>query len=218
MRINGHAPAVLAEEAKKLGAALIHYSTDYVFDGSKQGAYTEDDMPAPINVYGRTKLAGEQAIQDAGIAYLILRTGWVYGMRGRNFLLTVLRLVRERSELRIVNDQFGNPTWSRTIADLTAHIVAQAGGADDPAEWWRQHSGLYHLTAQGGTTWHGFTEAILRDVPLEHKPIVTAISTEEYPLPASRPRNSILSCARLQGLSCTVPHWQHALVLCQRCS
>ena len=125
MRINGEAPGVMAEEAKRLGAAMIHYSTDYVFDGSKIGSYTEDDLPNPINVYGHTKLAGEQAVQAAGIPYLILRTSWVYGLRGKNFLLTVRRLMQERDELRIVADQHGTPTWCRTLADTTANIVAQ---------------------------------------------------------------------------------------------
>ncbi len=215
MCINGDAPGVMAEEAKKLGAAMIHYSTDYVFDGSKESPYTEDDAPSPINAYGKTKLAGEEAIRAAGIPHLIFRTSWVYGMRGRNFLLTVLRLASERDELRIVADQFGAPTWSRTLADTTAHIVSQARAAKDKQQWWTEHSGLYHLTAQGSTSWHGFTEAILSHPGRLKKPVVTPITTEEYPLPAPRPRNSVLNCDKLKQHFCDLPHWESALALCQ---
>jgi dTDP-4-dehydrorhamnose reductase len=176
MRINGEAPGVIAEEARKLGAAVIHYSTDYVFDGSKPGAYTEEDTPSPLNVYGRTKLAGEQAVQASGVPHLIFRTSWVYGARGRNFLLTVRRLAAERDELRIVDDQCGAPTWCRTIADTTAHIVA-----------------------------HWSTE---------RKPVVVPIATKDYPLPARRPLNSVLSCKKLTDTFCQLPRWDNALGLC----
>ncbi|HSY28906.1 MAG TPA: dTDP-4-dehydrorhamnose reductase [Burkholderiaceae bacterium] len=221
MRINGDAPGVMAEEAKSLGAAMIHYSTDYVFDGSKQGAYTEGDSPNPVNVYGSSKLAGERAVQAAGIPYLILRTSWVYGMHGKNFLRTVMRLAQERDELRIVADQFGAPTWSRTIADTTAHIVArlQSTASDKNAgierEIWQGHSGIYHLTAQGHTTWYGFTKAILNHPSILKKPAVTPIRSEEYPVPARRPANSVLSCARLIDTFCSLPEWEKALGLCQ---
>ncbi len=134
MRINAEAPGVMAEEARTIGAAMIHYSTDYVFDGSKNSPYVETDPTCPINVYGRSKLAGEQAIQAADIPHLILRTSWVYGMRGKNFLLTMLRLAQERDALRIIGDQHGAPTWCRTIADTTAHIVAQMRRAGEPGE------------------------------------------------------------------------------------
>lgn len=215
MRINAEAPALMAEEARKLGAAMIHYSTDYVFDGSKATAYTEDDPTCPINVYGRSKLAGEQAIQGAGIAHLILRTSWVYSKYGRNFLLTVLRLAQERDELRIVADQYGSPTWSRTIADSTAHIVAQLGAGTQGQDRWQEVSGLYHMTAQGQTSWHGFTEAILAHASVARKPPVTPIRTEEYPLPASRPKNSVLSCERFISTFNGLPSWAAALDLCQ---
>jgi dTDP-4-dehydrorhamnose reductase len=166
MRINGEAPGVLAEEAKKLGAALIHYSTDYVFDGEKEGAYVEDDLTNPQNVYGRSKLAGEQAIAVTGVNHLIFRTSWVYGTHGKNFLLTMLRLGAERPELKVVADQFGAPTWTNTIATLTAHAVAQAAGMPDPAAWWGERSGVYHLCAGDATSWHGFAEAIFElDLP-----------------------------------------------------
>ncbi|NMM36585.1 MAG: dTDP-4-dehydrorhamnose reductase [Glaciimonas sp.] len=215
MRINGEAPGVMAEEAKKLGAAMIHYSTDYVFDGTKNTPYLETAPTCPINVYGATKLAGELAIQSAGIPHLILRTSWVYGMRGNNFLRTILRLAQEREELRIVADQHGAPTWCRTIADTTAHIVALAKGAQDAQEWWQQRSGLYHLTAQGQTTWYGFTQAILENATLANKPRLTAIPTQDYPLPAKRPTYSNLSCERLMNTFCGLPAWENALQLCQ---
>lgn len=210
MRINGEAPAVMAEEARRLGAAMIQYSTDYVFDGTKAGRYREDDPTNPLGVYGQTKLAGEQAVQAAGIPHLILRTSWVYGMRGKNFLLTMLRLAKERPELRIVNDQRGAPTWSRTIADTTAHILAQASHAGAP--WWDAHSGLYHLTATGDTSWFGFTEAILAQAGLSCS--LVPIGTTEYPTPARRPSNSRLSCDKLRSQFCDMPHWKDSLRLC----
>jgi dTDP-4-dehydrorhamnose reductase len=221
MRINGEAPGVMAEEARSLGAAMIHYSTDYVFDGSKQGGYTEEDIPNPLNVYGRSKLAGERAVQAAGIPHLILRTSWVYGMYGKNFLRTVMRLAQERDELRIVADQYGAPTWSRTIADTTAHIIARLQAtvrADHAAikhDAWQEHAGLYHLTAQGHTTWYGLTKAILSHSSIVKKPLVTPIKSDEYPSPARRPTNSVLSCERLIGTFCSLPEWEIALGLCQ---
>lgn len=222
LRINAHAPAVMAEEARVLGAALIHYSTDYVFDGSKATHYVENDPTCPVNVYGQTKLAGEQAIATAGIPHLILRTSWVYGMRGKNFLLTVLRLAAERDELCIVADQQGAPTWCRTIADTTAHIVGRLQGRQ-PAqrglldtEAWQAVAGIYHLTAQGTTSWQGFAEAILAGRPGMKAPRVTPIATGDYPLPAKRPANSALSCEKLMREFCALPEWRAALVLCQR--
>jgi dTDP-4-dehydrorhamnose reductase len=213
MRINGEAPGVMAEEAKKIGAVMIHYSTDYVFDGTKRAPYSEDDPTCPINVYGRTKLAGEQAIQAVGINHLILRTSWVYGMRGKNFLLTMLRLAKERDELRIVADQHGAPTWCRTIADTTAHIVAIAR---DSQGWCQEKSGLYHLTAQGQTTWAGFTEAILANAAFAKKTTITHITTTDYPLPAKRPAYSIMSSDKLmKATGISIPAWEKALQLCQ---
>ena len=218
-RINGEAPGVMAEEARLLGAAMIHYSTDYVFDGDKEEAYAEHDVPNPQNVYGKSKLAGEHAIAAAGIPQLILRTSWVYGMRGRNFLLTVLRLANERDELRIVSDQFGAPTWSRTIADTTAHIVTRLqshgkGGALQ-RDAWQEHTGTFHLTAQGQTSWYGFTKAIVAHPSVLKKPLVTPIKTDEYPLPARRPKNSVMSCDKLMRTFCALPQWDKALELCQ---
>jgi dTDP-4-dehydrorhamnose reductase len=213
MRINGLAPKVMAEEAAKLGAAIVHYSTDYVFDGAKQEPYTEADQPCPLNVYGRTKLAGEQAIAASGVAHLIFRTSWVYGMRGKNFLLTMMRLAAERDELRIVADQHGAPTWCRTLADTTASILSRASAAGDTAAWWRENSGLYHLTSQGATTWHGFADALLDQAP--KKPTLVPISSTEYPVPAARPTNSRLSCEALMNRFGHLPHWRDALALCQ---
>lgn len=222
MCINAQAPEVMALEARKLGAAMIHYSTDYVFDGEQAGSYTEDDLPNPQSVYGRSKLAGEQAIQAAGIPHLILRTSWVYGARGKNFLLTVRRLAQERDELRIVADQFGAPTWSRTIAEATAHALIQMqrySGTQQDAELdhevWQSRGGLYHLTAQGRTSWHGLTQAILEHPSVSKKPRLTAIGTQDYPLPARRPANSSLSCERFMQTFCGLPAWDEALKLCQ---
>jgi dTDP-4-dehydrorhamnose reductase len=211
-RINAEAPGVMAEEARALGAALVHYSTDYVFDGSQATPRVEDDPLGPLNVYGASKLAGEQAIAAAGIPHLIFRTSWVYGMRGKNFLLTMLRLAKERDELRVVADQHGAPTWSRTIADTTAQVLSQAhaGGR----EWWVQNSGIYHLSAQGQTTWHEFTEAIIAEAGLACK--VLPITTAEYPTPAQRPQYSVMSSERLMARFCRLPDWKEALHLCMR--
>ena len=208
-RINAEAPAVMAAEARLLGAAMVHYSTDYVFDGTKQGAYVETDPTNPINVYGASKLAGEQAIGAAGIAHLILRTSWVYGTRGKNFLQTMLRLGAERDELRVVADQFGAPTWSRTIADSTAVLLAQAKGS---SAWWDQNSGIYHLSCQGQTSWHGFTEAIVAKAGLACR--VTPIGSADYPTLAQRPANSVMSCNKLMARFCAIPDWEQALSLC----
>ncbi|ABR88319.1 dTDP-4-dehydrorhamnose reductase [Janthinobacterium sp. Marseille] len=222
MRINAQAPEVIAQEAKKLGAGMIHYSTDYVFDGDQTGSYTEDDVPNPQSVYGRSKLAGEQAVQAAGIPHLILRTSWVYGARGKNFLLTVRRLAQERDELRIVADQFGAPTWCRTIAEATAHALIQmqrySGTQKDAGldqDVWLNRGGLYHLSAQGRTSWHGLTQAILAHPSISKKPRLTPISTQDYPLPARRPANSSLSCERFMQTFCGLPEWDEALKLCQ---
>jgi len=216
MKINGEAPGVIAEEAKRLGALLVHYSTDYVFDGRKDTPYTEEDAPNPLSVYGRTKLAGEEAIRASGARHLILRTSWVYGMRGRNFLLTILRLAREREELRIVADQFGAPTWSRMIAEVTSAVLARMVGGGSVSAI----SGTYHLTASGSTSWHGFTEAVIEGAvrawglePATRR--VLRIATSDYPTPAARPANSRMSCARLRrDFDVWLPDWSECLQLC----
>lgn len=211
-RVNAEAPGILAQEAAQIGAAMVHYSTDYVFDGSKVGPWREDDRPAPLNAYGRSKLAGEQAVAAAGAQHLVLRTSWVYGMRGNNFLLTMLRLARERGKLRVVADQFGSPTWTRTIAGTTAHMLAQAkaGGAG----WWREHGGLYHLSCQGSTSWHGFAAAIMAEAGISCE--VEAIGSADYPAAARRPHNSVLDCSRLMAHFGPIPEWRDALRMCLR--
>ncbi|MEM5295106.1 dTDP-4-dehydrorhamnose reductase [Burkholderia sp. JPY481] len=215
MRINGEAPGVLADEARKVGAALIHYSTDYVFNGAKEGAYVEDDPTDPQNVYGASKLAGEQAIAASGVNHLVLRTSWVYGTRGKNFLLTMLRLGADRAELKVVADQFGAPTWCNTIATLTGHLCAQGFAAEDGVKWWNERSGIYHLCAGGSTSWHGFASAIFELADLPNRPNTLPIPAADYPTPAKRPANSRMSndkLARVFGLA--APHWKEALKLC----
>ncbi|WP_175735081.1 dTDP-4-dehydrorhamnose reductase [Burkholderia ambifaria] len=214
-RLNADVPRIFAEEMARTGGALIHYSTDYVFDGTKAGAYSETDAPNPQNVYGATKLEGERAIAATGCAHLILRTSWVYGRRGRNFLLTMLKLGRERSELRVVADQVGAPTWARTIAVVTSHIIAQQAAADDVADWWAKRSGVYHFTSSGATSWHGFAQAILEHAMGELAPKVLPIPASEYPVPAKRPANSRMALEKLaRTFGVTMPAWDDALRLC----
>ena len=202
MLINGQAPGVMAEEAKRLGALLVHYSTDYVFNGSKPDPYTEEDEPAPINAYGKAKLAGERAIRASGCRHLIFRTSWVYGLFGKNFLRTIRRLAGEKEELSIVADQIGAPTWSRMIAEASA--LALRG---DPP------TGLYHMTSAGTASWHGFARAILDAQDWRGK--LVPIKTRDYPTPASRPANSRLDNGKLAAdFGLALPDWRHALELC----
>jgi dTDP-4-dehydrorhamnose reductase len=207
--INATAPGILAEYAKQQDALLIHYSTDYVFDGSKPAAYSEDDPVCPINAYGRGKLAGEHAIQAVGCRHLIFRCSWVYGLRGQNFLRTMLRLARERDELRVVADQTGAPTWCRMIAETTALAIARYTG----------QQGIYHLAAAGATTWYGFATAIIAAAAerglLERIPAVRRITSADFPAPARRPANSRLNCNRLQhDFTLRQPDWAPELQLC----
>lgn len=197
--VNARAPGVLAEEARRCGALLVHYSTDYVFDGEKKAPYVEEDPAHPLNVYGRTKLEGERAIEGSGCRYLILRTSWVYASRGQNFLRTVLRLARERSELRMVDDQIGAPTSAPAIARATAEMLRRAG-----------HEGLFHMSASGEVSWHGFAEAI---VAHEHLPVrVVGISSQDYPTAARRPRNSRLNNSKLRSsYGLALASWQDQL-------
>ena len=215
MAVNGIAPAILAQEAKRLGIPIIHYSTDYVFDGSKDSPYTESDAPSPLGVYGRTKLAGEQAIRATGAAHLILRTSWVYGTHGRNFLRTMLRLFGERETLSVVDDQIGAPTWSRMIAQATAAFAAQCL-APKAALRLEETGGIYHLTAGGATSWLGFARAIADADPAraEHRVReLQAIATEDYPTLAVRPRNSRLDCTALrETFGITLPDWRESLL------
>jgi dTDP-4-dehydrorhamnose reductase len=215
MAVNGIAPGIMAEEAKRLGALLVYYSTDYVFDGTKTSPYTEEDLPNPLNVYGRTKLVGEQAIQAVGGAHLIFRTSWVYGNRGKNFLLSVLRLASERDELRIVDDQVGAPTWSRIIAETTALALASCLGGMPNRVSESELSGVYHLTAGGKTSWFGFAKAILHRSQLSTSRKLTPIPSSDYPLPAKRPANSVLSNSKLlQVFHLNNPDWDVGLSLC----
>lgn len=207
--INATAPGILAEHAKQQDALLIHYSTDYVFDGSKPAAYSEDDPVCPINAYGRGKLAGEHAIQAVGCRHLIFRCSWVYGLRGQNFLRTMLRLARECDELRVVADQTGAPTWCRMIAETTALAIARYTG----------QQGIYHLAAAGATTWYGFATAIIAAAAerglLERIPAVRHITSADFPTPARRPANSRLNCSRLQhDFTLQQPDWAPELQLC----
>jgi dTDP-4-dehydrorhamnose reductase len=224
--INADAPAVIAEEAKKIGAVVVHYSTDYVFDGTKHTPYTEDDPTNPMSAYGRTKLAGEEAIRATGIPHLIFRTAWVYATSGKNFLLTILRLATEREELRIVSDQFGAPTSSREIAQATTRVLVdlpRKNGSSLP-----EITGTYNLTASGETTWHEFATTIIedcsqlpRDTPwfaaaTSNRPLIAKriipITTADYPTPARRPAYSVLSNVRFAAtFGFTLPAWRTQL-------
>jgi dTDP-4-dehydrorhamnose reductase len=189
--INSRAPGILAEEARRADALLIHYSTDYVFDGESSRPYDEQAVPNPINAYGRSKLGGERAIHAAGGLSVVLRTSWVYGLRGQNFLTTMRRLAADREELRVVADQIGTPNWTRSLADATATLVGRGKA------YLAERSGLYHLSAGGSTSWFDFARAIFADAP---RPRVVPITTAEYPTPARRPANSELDCARFAAV------------------
>lgn len=213
--INAVAPAILAEESKRCGAIFVHYSTDYVFDGSSAVPYRESDVTGPLNVYGKTKLEGELAVQALSGKHLILRTSWVYGTRGKNFLLTMLRLGKEREFLKIVGDQYGAPTWSRLIAEMTGQMLNRVGYDDD---LW----GTYHLTSAGQTSWFGFAEEIFNIYKNSSNtnegllvPKLQQIPSSEYPTPAIRPQNSVLSNEKLMNrFQLVMPHWKEGLHLC----
>ncbi len=214
LAINGIAPGVLAEEAKKRDALLIHYSTDYVFDGTKSAPYSETDVPNPQSIYGATKLAGEEAIRSVDGKHLILRTSWVYGVHGGNFVKTILRLAKERNELRIVADQYGAPTWARLLADSTVKVMQR---------FTDEQSGVYHLTSSGRTNWHQFAQAIIQlarqyDTALANKPLaIQPIATHEYPVPAKRPANSSLCTDKIkQAFGLELPRWEDDLAECIR--
>jgi dTDP-4-dehydrorhamnose reductase len=211
MKINGVAPGILAEEAKKIGALLVHYSTDYIFDGTKTEPYVENDAPNPLGVYGRSKLAGDQAVIAAGGRHLIFRLCWVYGARGQNFMLTMMRLAREREKLRVVKDQMGCPTWSRIIAETTTLALKQVLAAPEPPA----HSGVYHLASSGTTSWHGFAQAIINLMPTDGRKCaqVEAITSAEYPTPTKRPAYSVLGCDKLERtFGLRLPNWEDSLI------
>ena len=205
--INARAPAVLADEAKRLDALLIHYSTDYVFDGNSREPYREEDQASPLNVYGRSKLAGERAITAAGAAHLILRTSWIYGLHGQNFLLTMRRLAATRDELRVVADQFGVPNWSRVLAEATASLVSRG-----PATLAKK-TGIYHLSGRGRASWFDFARAIFDDAD---RPRVVPITTAEYPTPARRPASAVLATDKFEAaFGFALPDWHEMLAACK---
>ena len=217
--VNAIAPGLLAEAATRHGAVLVHYSTDYVFDGSGSALWREEDPSAPLNVYGASKLEGEHAIRERCRRHLIFRTSWVYGLRGANFLLTMRRLMGERPELKIVDDQIGAPTWCRHLAEATAQVLAQvasaARGADKPEPW-----GVYHMTNAGEPSWHGFATAIQEldttaRLPDGSPARLLPIPSQDYPTPARRPLNSRLDNGKLERVfGIRLPHWRDALSLC----
>jgi dTDP-4-dehydrorhamnose reductase len=218
--VNGTGPGVLAEEARKLGALLVHFSTDYVFDGTKASPYAEDDPVNPLSAYGASKLDGERAIAASGAEHLILRTSWVYGPHGKNFLFTMLRLGRERDELRVVDDQRGAPTSSTALARLVRELLGATGSqtlTEEGARAAAGRSGLYHATAEGATSWFGFAQAIFDEMGRQRRldftpPRLVAILTEGYPTPARRPANSVLSSERLRStFGTSISDWRQGL-------
>jgi dTDP-4-dehydrorhamnose reductase len=211
MTINGVAPGVLAEAAKKVGASLIHYSTDYVFDGRSDTPYREEDATCPLSIYGESKLAGEKNIAEAGIPYLILRTSWVYSLQGKSFLRTIKKLAAEKDTLRIVDDQIGAPTWAHSIALATRKIIEQC--LRDRAE--PSLSGIFHLTCQGKSSWYGFAKEILDLSGASQNTQLLPIPTSDYPTPAVRPLYSLLSNDKLKkAFAFEMPHWHDALKDC----
>jgi dTDP-4-dehydrorhamnose reductase len=224
--LNVAAPQRIAEEAARFGALMVHYSTDYVYNGSKTDPYEELDATGPLSVYGETKLAGDQAIINSGVAHIILRTTWVYDIRGKNFLRTIIRLAKEKEELRIVGDQYGAPTWARALAEATTIVVARSIEYHSANGGWR--SGLFHCTAGGRTSWAGFAKAILSDYDelldwpaetgefggeLKAKRVVE-ITTDQYQTPAKRPRNSVLSNTAIEAVfGIVMPDWRSQLRL-----
>jgi dTDP-4-dehydrorhamnose reductase len=224
--VNADAPAILAEEARKIGAFLVHYSTDYVFDGSKQIPYVENDPTNPLSVYGRTKLDGEIAIRKSGVPHLIFRISWVYATRGQNFLLTILRLASQQKEFRMVRDQTGTPNWSREIARATASVLHRLSQESDFLSSVEKVSGIYHMSAPGATTRYGFAQVICDELARASAPWITAatagrpfiverivpITSAEYPTPAARPLYSVLSSERLSHtLGVRLPDWREQL-------
>jgi dTDP-4-dehydrorhamnose reductase len=217
--VNAEAVQIIGEEARAIGAGVIHFSTDYVFDGLGEAPYVETDATGPVSVYGASKLAGEKVLLESGVAHIIFRTSWVYGTRGKNFLKTILKFARERETLRVVADQFGAPTWSRDLAKMTAEIIGQYEAAAKGLKLGdvvADSGGIYHATGAGETSWHGFaTEAVRlqreREPGASYAEIVP-ISTEEFPTPAKRPANSRLQCGKLAGqFGWKMMGWQDSL-------
>lgn len=209
-KINGVAPGVIAAAARDLGAWFVHYSTDYVFDGTKNEPYLETDAPNPVGVYGQSKLRGEKEVQQVSGKFVIFRLAWVYGLRGHNFLLTMQRLAREGKNLRVVSDQLGSPTWSRMIAEGTSSVATSLLSGKSAT------SGIYHLTSGGVTSWHGFASRIVESMPETERRTqsVQPIPTSDYPTPARRPAYSVLDCAKVRdAFGVQLPAWDEALAL-----
>jgi len=215
MAVNGIAPGILAEQATSYGAGLIHFSTDYVFDGKKGSPYVETDRPNPINIYGRSKLEGERSVSQVNGSYLILRTSWVYSLRGESFVTKVLKWSRKKQTVRIVSDQIGSPTWARMLAEITAQVLAKASG--DVVHWIKDHKGIYHLAGRGAASRLEWGQAILHYDPHNEEQItqeVQSASTAEFPTPAQRPLLTVLSCERFQNtFGLIVPDWKDTLRL-----
>ncbi len=215
MTVNAIAPGLLAKAARKVGAGLIHYSTDYVFDGCSEIPYKEEDPPNPLNVYGKTKLAGEKALAEAGVPFLIIRTGWVYSLHGKSFLRTIKKLAEEKDIIQVVDDQIGAPTWARSVALKTHQILKQCLNkkwleTKDPSL-----SGIFHLTCQGKTSWHGFARKVLNISNASQNIKLIAIPTSDYPTPATRPSNSLLNNEKIQKVfGLDMPYWEDALKDC----
>ena len=215
MTVNAIAPGLLAKAARKVGAGLIHYSTDYVFDGCSEIPYKEEDPPNPLNVYGKTKLAGEKSVAEAGAPFLIIRTGWVYSLHGKNFLRTIKKLAEEKDIIQVIDDQIGAPTWARSVALKTHQILKQCLNkkwleTKDPSL-----SGIFHLTCQGKTSWHGFARKVLNMSSTSQNIKLIAIPTSDYPTPATRPSNSLLNNEKIQKVfGLDMPHWEDALKDC----
>ena len=213
--INASAPAVLAEEAQRLEAGIIHFSTEYVFNGEKQGNYIETDEPGPLNVYAMSKLEGEKEVASRGGAYWIFRTSWVFSERRDNFVNKVLQWSRSQSKLRVVNDQWGSPTWSRALAEITTQVLAM--GRSDPVEWVRQTAGLYHVAGDGGASRYEFAQEILRLDPQRDQQVVQEIveaRSSDFPAGARRPLNGVLDCSKFKlAFGVSLPPWRRSLEL-----
>jgi dTDP-4-dehydrorhamnose reductase len=215
MTVNGVAPGVIAEEARKIGAGIIHYSTDYVFDGKSTSPYKEENPTCPLSVYGKSKLAGENAVLQAGIAHIIIRTGWVYSLRSSNFLLTMQKLIQTKKQIKVVDDQIGGPTWARSIAEGTKRILERGlkGGATTHQVF--TGSGVFHMTCGGETSWFGFANKIFELSGLSENTELIPIPTTDYTTPAVRPQYSLLSNRKLKQIFYyEMPHWQNALREC----
>jgi len=213
MTINGIAPGVIAQEAKKIGAGMVHYSTDYVFDGKSTSPYKEKDLPCPLSVYGKSKLAGDKGVIRANIPHIILRTSWVYSLRGSNFLLSIQKLAQTRNQIKVVDDQIGAPTWSRAIAEGTVRILQQCKVEENTINF--VHSGVFNMSCDGQTSWFNFAKQILEVSGLTKDIELIPIPNIEYPTAAVRPKNSLLSNTKLkQTFHYDMPHWTIALNEC----